>query len=210
MMHKLVEVFLCVILFYSLSWAEDKFVVTKVYSGEKVKLQDGRKLKYVGIDAPGEKKLYYVESKKANMQLVDKKAVVIEYDARREDGQGNIQGYVYAGNTFVNAQLLKNGFVLAYIRPPNTRYAGLFIVLQNEARKHRRGIWAYEDPNDEPYYVASKDNKKIHRPGCRSAGEISFDKKIIFRNKDEALSKGYSQDWVCNPLFKAPKEIKNE
>ncbi len=196
MMYKLVEIFLCVILFYSLTWAEDKFVVTKIYSGEIVKLQDGRKLRYVGIDAPGKNNFFYSESRKANMQLVDKKAVAIEYDAYQRDSQGNIQGYVYAGNTFVNAQLLKNGFVLAYIRPPNTRYAGLFIALQNEARKNHQGIWAYEDPNDEPYYVASKDSKKIHRPGCRSAGEIPFDKRIIFRNKDEALSKGYSQDWT--------------
>ena len=129
------------------------------------------------------------------------KDITIEHDVLKEDSAGRLLGYVYVGDVFVNAQLLKNGYAIVDIVPPNKKYADLFISLQKEARKNRRGIWRFEDPNDEPYYIASKNIKKFHRPGCRIAKEISFDKRIIFRSKDDALAKGYSQDWRCNPLF---------
>jgi len=202
--------FFCSLLFLLLCnqlWAE-QLVVKKVLSGELVKLSNGEKVRYIGFDAPGDGDFFFEESRQANKKLVEQKKITIEYDARKNSDK-DLLGYVYAGDVFVNAQLLKNGFGIAYIVPPNQKYAGLFISLQKEARKKRRGIWAFEDPNDEAYYIASKGSRKFHRPGCRFARELSFDKRVIFRTRDEALSKGYSQDWRCNPLFKRQKkEIK--
>jgi len=186
----------------------ESYTVTKVYSGNLVKIQTGVKVQYIGLDAPGEARFFYDESKKANKDLVDKKEISIEFDIKKRDEDKVLLGYVYAGDVFVNAQLLKNGFALAYIQPPNQKYADLFIALQKEARKQRRGIWAFEDPSDEPYYIGSKSSRKFHRPGCRVAKDMSFDKRVIFRNKDEALNKGYAQDWRCNPLFKKREEKK--
>jgi micrococcal nuclease len=208
MKHKLFICALLSLLLYKPLWAE-QLVVKKVVSGELVKLSNGDKVRYIGVDAPADGSIFFEESRQANKKLVDRKLITIEYDVRHKDGNGDLLGYVYAGDVFVNAQLLKNGFGIAYIVPPNQKYADLFISLQKEARKKRRGIWAFEDPNDEAYYIASKGSRKFHRPNCRFARELSFDKRVIFRTKDEALSKGYSQDWRCNPLFKRQeKEIK--
>jgi len=207
MKHKL---FICALLSLLLCrplWAE-QLVVKKVLSGELIKLSGEEKVRYIGVDAPGEENFFFEESRQANKKLVDRKQITIEYDVRRKDGNGDLLGYVYAGDVFVNVQLLKNGFGIAYIVPPNQKYADLFISLQKEARKKRRGIWAFEDPNDEAYYIASKGSRKFHRPNCRFARELSFDKRVIFRTKDEALSKGYSQDWRCNPLFKKQEKEK--
>jgi len=186
----------------------ESYMVTKVYSGNRIKLQDGAKVKYIGLDVPGDGRFFYDECKKANKNLVDKKEINIEFDINKKKDDKDLLGYVYVGDVFVNAQLLKNGFAFAYIKPPNQKYADLFIALQKEARKQRRGIWAFEDPSDEPYYIGSKSSRKFHRPGCRSAKDMSFDKRVIFRNKDEALNKGYAQDWRCNPLFKKREEKK--
>ena len=186
----------------------EQLVANKIYNGERIKLSSGEKVRYIGIDAPGEGDFFFEECRQANKKLVGQQKITIEYDVRRKDGNGDLLGYVYAGDVFVNVQLLKNGFVIAYIVPPNQKYADLFISLQKEARKKRRGIWAFEDPNDEAYYIASKGSRKFHRPNCRVARELSFDKRVIFRTKDEALSKGYSQDWRCNPLFKRQEKEK--
>ena len=186
----------------------ETYTVTKVYSGNSIKIQDGAKVQYVGLDSPGEARFFYDECKKANKNLLDKKQISIEFDIKKRNEDNEILGYVYVGDVFVNAQLLKNGFAIAYIQPPNQKYADLFIALQKEARKQRKGIWAFEDPNDEPYYVGSKTSRKFHRAGCRIAKDMSFDKRVIFRNKDDALNKGYAQDWRCNPLFKKREEKK--
>ncbi len=207
MTYKSITACLLALFIYSLAWAEP-LKVKKVYSGEVVKLQQGKKVKYIGIDTPGEGKFFFEECKIANRKLVAEKDITIEHDVLKEDSAGRLLGYVYVGDVFVNAQLLKNGYAIVDIVPPNKKYADLFISLQKEARKNRRGIWRFEDPNDEPYYIASKNIKKFHRPGCRIAKEISFDKRIIFRSKDEALAKGYSQDWRCNPLFRKQEEGK--
>ena len=186
----------------------EQYTVNKVYSGNRIKTQSGAKVQYIGLDAPGEARFFYDECKRANKDLVDKKEISIEFDIKKRDEDKVILGYIYAGDVFVNARLLKNGFALAYSQPPNQKYAGLFITLQKEARKQRTGIWAFEDPSDEPYYIGSKSSRKFHRPGCRVAKDMSFDKRVIFRNKDEALNKGYAQDWRCNPLFKKREEKK--
>lgn len=186
----------------------DEYTVQKIYSGNRIKTQSGVKIQYIGLDVPSEGRFFYEECKKANKELVNNKKIAIEFDVKKKDDDKILLGYVYAGDVFVNAQLLKNGFAMAYIQPPNQKYAELFIALQKEARKQRRGIWAFEDPSDEPYYVGSKGSRKFHRPGCRIAKQMEFDKRIIFRTKDEALQKGFAQDWRCNPLFKKREEKK--
>jgi micrococcal nuclease len=186
----------------------ENFTVTKIYSGNRIKTRSGVKVQYIGLDVPEDGRFFYDECKKANKSLVDKKEITVEFDIRKSDEDKGLLGYVYVGDVFVNAQLLKNGFAFAYIQPPNQKYADLFIALQKDARTQRRGIWAFEDPSDEPYYIGSKSSRKFHRPGCRIAKDMSFDKRVIFRNKDEALNKGYAQDWRCNPLFKKHEEKK--
>lgn len=207
MRHTVIVTIILASLVASFCFAQ-QYTVTKVYSGSRIKTQDGSKIQYIGLDSPGEARFYYDECKKANKSLVDKKNISIEFDTKKRDEDKELLGYVYAGDVFVNAQLLKNGFAIAYIQPPNQKYADLFIALQKEARKQRRGIWAFEDPSDEPYYIGSKSSRKFHRPGCRIAKDMSFDKRVIFRNKDDALHKGYAQDWRCNPLFKKREEKK--
>jgi micrococcal nuclease len=203
------KIFFCtlLLLLFSQPLRAEQLVVKKVLSGELIKLSEGERVRYIGVDAPGEGNFFFEDARQANKKLVEQKKIEIEYDARKNSDK-DLLGYVYAGDIFVNAQLLKNGFGIAYIVPPNQKYADLFISLQKEARKKRRGIWAFEDPNDEAYYIASKGSRKFHRPNCRFARELSFDKRVIFRTKDEALSKGYSQDWRCNPLFKRQEKEK--
>ncbi len=51
----------------------ENYTVTKVYSGNRIKTQDGAKVQYIGLDSPGEARFFYDECKKANKSLVDKK-----------------------------------------------------------------------------------------------------------------------------------------
>jgi micrococcal nuclease len=50
--------------------------------------------------------------------------------------------YVYVDDTFVNAEMVRQG--LAYVRayPPDTKYQAYLEELEAEARQAERGIWA--------------------------------------------------------------------
>ena len=43
--------------------------------------------------------------------------------------------------TFVNAELVKNGYAMVMTVPPNVKYAEEFVHLQQEARENNRGLW---------------------------------------------------------------------
>ena len=189
--------------------AEEKAIVKKVYNGNTIKLLDGTKLKYIGVDAPDKKDLpFYRICKEANKKLVSKKEVTVKTNVLKKDNTGTVPGYVYVGDLFINAELIRLGYALACDVASNEKYKDRFFSMQEEARKKKRGIWAFEDISAESYYVGSKINKEFHRPECFHAKHLKFEDRVILRTKEEALSKGFRQDWRCCPLFKQPEEKK--
>jgi hypothetical protein len=64
--------------------------VKKVYNGSTIKLKDGKKIKYIGVDTPGKGKPFYDICKKANKSLVDKKKISIETDVLKKQGDGKL------------------------------------------------------------------------------------------------------------------------
>ncbi len=65
----------------------------------------------------------------------------LDFDAERRDVYGRLLAYVYVGDEFVNAELVRRGYARTLTIPPNTRYAGLFDRLQREAADANRGLW---------------------------------------------------------------------
>ncbi|MCX8044395.1 MAG: thermonuclease family protein [Desulfobacterota bacterium] len=197
---------------FSTSAASETCLVNKVYSGTTIKViyPDGKKerVRYIGIDSPSKGKPFYDLCVSANKALVENKNITLTTDVALVAPDEKKLCYVYQDAVFVNAELIKNGYALAHILPPNERYRELFIGLQKEARTHRRGLWAYEDHNDEPYYVGSRSDKVFHRPSCSHVKNIPFHDRIIFRTRDDCLNEGYTQDWRCCPLFVKPFESK--
>lgn len=194
-------------------WAEGHlYIAKKVYSGNTIKVlsADGQqqRVRYIGTDSPPKGNPFYELCLKANKALVENKNVTLAADVALVSRDEKRLYYVYQDQLFVNAELIKNGYALAHILPPNVRYRDFFIALQREARAHRRGLWAYEDLNDEPYYVGSKSAKIFHRPSCPHAKNIPFHDRIIFRTRDDCLNEGYTQDWRCCPLFIKPSETR--
>ena len=48
------------------------------------------------------------------------------FDAERRDVYGRLLAYVYVGDEFVNAELVRRGYARTLTIPPNDRYAELF------------------------------------------------------------------------------------
>ncbi len=137
----------------TLSSEKDFLQVTKVVDGDTFWVDNGTekrvKIRLIGIDAPEsknafkKKKGYYGAEAKAYLShLLTNKSVRLEYDVNRIDRYGRTLAYSYLQDgTFVNAELVKNGYAMVMTVPPNVKYADKFAVLQQEAKANNRGLW---------------------------------------------------------------------
>jgi micrococcal nuclease len=129
------------------------YTVARVVDGDTFWVDDGSekglKIRLIGVDAPeprnnGKKlKGYFgTESSDYMTRLIGGKRVRLEYDAGRFDQYGRTLAYVYLEDgTFVNADLVKNGYATVMTTPPNVKYADTFVELAGKARKHKKGLW---------------------------------------------------------------------
>lgn len=137
--------------------SDGSFAVKKISDGDTFwiynETEKGEKIRLIGVDAPESRKAfkkevgYYGKEAKAYLtQMLKGKRVKLEYDVTQTDRYGRTLAYVYLQDgTFVNAELVKNGYAMVMTVPPNVKYADLFVKLQREAREKNRGLWANEN-----------------------------------------------------------------
>ncbi len=127
---------------------ENLFRVTYVYDGDTVKLANGEKVRYLGIDTPemnyNKPPAQYLaeEAKAFNRKLVDGKIVRLEFDAQRRDKYHRLLAHVYVDGLSINKKMIEEGYAKILIIPPNEKYADEFLKLQRKARQEGRGVWA--------------------------------------------------------------------
>jgi len=124
----------------------------EVIDGDTIVLSDGRKVRYLGINAPEHGQPYAREATGFNRRLVSGLPVRLEFDQLREDRYGRLLAYVYSmgcearsarchEGEMVNEQLLAEGWAHVFLMPPNTRYAERFLQVQEKAKAAKKGIW---------------------------------------------------------------------
>jgi endonuclease YncB( thermonuclease family) len=62
-------------------------------------------------------------------------------------------GYLWAGDTFINLEMVLNGYALWDFWPPNNRYDDELLEAEFQARKEWKGIWKSPVPtrDDKPF-----------------------------------------------------------
>jgi len=117
--------------------------------GDTAVLSTGERVRYIGVDTPEihhprrPVEPYAREAKEFNRRLVEGKRVRLEFDVQRYDKYERLLAYVYLEEgTFVNAELLAQGYAQLLTIPPNVKHTDLFVKLQREARKAGRGLWS--------------------------------------------------------------------
>jgi micrococcal nuclease len=124
--------------------------VVRVVDGDTIRVTvDGREeaVRYIGIDTPesvrpGSPVGCFAKAASAeNRRLVGGRRVRLETDVEERDRYGRLLAYVYRGDTFVNAELVRRGFARPATFPPNVRHEKLFRTLAREARDAGRGLW---------------------------------------------------------------------
>ena len=133
---------LVLLVFSSCASTSGKVIVTRVIDGDTIVVQGGDRVRYIGIDTPEIGEPYYLEATAKNAELVEGKEVRLEKDVSEKDRYGRLLRYIYVGDLFVNAELVRWGYARAHSYPPDTYYAELFSQLELEAKQAGRGLWA--------------------------------------------------------------------
>ena len=116
--------------------------VKRVYDGDTILLEDGRKVRYLGINSPEFQEPFYLKAKRRNESLVLGREIQLEFDQERTDSYGRILASVFAGNEMVNARLVQEGLAHAFFIGPNRKHHALLLRLQAEAQQRKVGIWS--------------------------------------------------------------------
>lgn len=127
--------------------------VAAVVDGDTVRLEGGRLVRYIGIDAPetrhreGGRWVYdpqpfAVAATAETRRRVEGRTVRLEFDRRREDRYGRLLAYVWVDGELLNEALVRAGLARARPYPPNLRHQRRLAAAENEAREAGRGMWA--------------------------------------------------------------------
>ncbi len=135
--------------------------VERVIDGDTLKLNNGQRVRLIGIDAPelkegpklardlkqrhSSKKTELAHGKKSYQyvkKLVEGKKVTLKFDTRKYDDYQRLLAYVYLTNgQLVNAQIIKAGYAYPVYIKPDIKYSQLFQELHAQAKEKHRGLW---------------------------------------------------------------------
>ena len=119
----------------------DKALVVSVIDGDTIELRDGSRVRYLGIDTPETGESYYSEATAKNRELVEGKVVELQSGLRDKDEYGRLLRYVFIDGTFVNAELVAQGYARAYIFNQDERFSQVLVQLEQYAKMKNRGLW---------------------------------------------------------------------
>lgn len=74
-------------------------------------------------------------------ELVDGKPVILAQEPGRLNDAGRLTGFLFSGETFVNAELIRRGFASVELDSPGQACAGFFQRTELEARDKKVGMW---------------------------------------------------------------------
>ena len=186
------------------------FTCTRVIDGDTIVLNNGEKVRLIGVDTPDTKdsrktvQYYGKESFGFTQQMVEGKEVRLEFEQQQRDKYGRLLAYVYlSDSTFLNAEIIKQGYGHAYTVFP-FKHLDQFIQHEKLAKENKIGLWANASAEQErkfirERYVASKKSNKYHLPNCRNGKRIKPSDLREFNSAEEAVIAGYVPCKRCKP-----------
>jgi micrococcal nuclease len=119
--------------------------VVRIIDGDTIDVKlngDTYRVRYVGVNTPERDEPCYSDATNANADLVEDQTVTLVRDVSDTDKYGRLLRYVYVGNTFVNAELVAEGYAEAREYPPDTSYADYLEGLESTARSQNLNCYA--------------------------------------------------------------------
>ncbi len=181
-------------------------VVAQVGDGDTVILDNGQKVRLLGIDAPELEKegkpadFLAHKAKQVLTDLVQGKRVRLEYDKLRYDRFGRTLAYLFLPDGVnLSREMVRQGLAHVYMVPPNLRFREELLEAQREAIKAHRGVWLKALNQNEPFYIGNRRSLLFHRPTCHQGKSTAAGNRVPFQALTDAYLTGYSPCRTCKP-----------
>jgi micrococcal nuclease len=166
--------------------AQNLYAVQRVVDGDTVVLTELGPVRLIGVDTPETKdprkpvQYYGIEASAFLQSMLSGQSVRVEYDHQRRDKYQRTLAYLYLSDgTFVNREIIRQGFGHAYLTYPFA-YAEDFRAAEREAREAERGLWgqapakaAQAAPVEPSRVWVNTSSRVYHCPGTRYYGNTA-------------------------------------
>ncbi|MBI4021558.1 MAG: thermonuclease family protein [Candidatus Aenigmarchaeota archaeon] len=119
-------------------------VVDRVVDGDTVVLATKEYVRLLGIDTPEKGQPFAKEATDLLRGLVEDKNVTLVADLDDRDKYDRLLRYVFANQTFVNRELIRNGYASVLLIGPEILLADDLLAHEAYAREKGLGIWSSE------------------------------------------------------------------
>jgi len=154
--------------------------VMKVIDGDTIDIENEKRIRLLGIDAPERDTCHYDESKDFLKDLLQDKDIKIEKDITGADRYDRLLRYVYIpadepedDDIFINELLLRQGYTRTLAIAPDNRYRDLFASAQKEAKEKGRGLWGECDYEQADTQALRESDTPPPNDKCTIKGNIS-------------------------------------
>jgi micrococcal nuclease len=181
----------------------DFYRVKTVYDGDTVVLEDGRKIRLLGINTPEVQhrdKLADAGGDEAKRWLADKlknARVRLEIGPEKTDKYGRTLAHLFTEKKeHINLQLVQAGLASVSIYPPELLYINELVKAQDQAERAKLGIWG------RPEYVAipvSSLTEAGHPGWTRLVGKvvnIHLTRKSVYLEFSDAFDVRIESKWL--------------
>jgi micrococcal nuclease len=131
--------------------AHERVEVAYVYDGDTVKLVDGRKLRFIGINTPeighhGEPSQALATQARSfldDLLNAHNRTLHLQPGTEKQDHYGRLLAHAFLETgSNVAVQLLDAGLATTLVVPPDTWAVDCYQQHENKARANRRGLWS--------------------------------------------------------------------
>ena len=174
----------------------------KVYDGDTLTLDNGERVRLIGVDAPEikENQPYAVEAKMFVSDLCQNKDICISFEPGQDEkdrfGRSVAWIWVKVNNGYlnVNEAMVANGFASVYFYGKSQlQNAEKMIMLQKAARDDKKGKWS--NFIDAKVYK-TKNGSAYHR--SRNCSHLARSRNVQTIKASEGLDLGLSACRACN------------
>lgn len=187
---------------------EESAVCTKVVDGDTIYLDNGEKVRFVGVNTPERGVEGYIASKNFVQKLCLNKEVGLDIDdSKHNDRYGRTLAVVIVDGKNVNEMLLKEGLAEIMYMPPSEFYPYNWADSDTHVADTHTSSSTSSSSSDTSSssssssgsYVANANTGKFHISSCSSVSKMSEGNKVFLSSRDEAINQGYVPCKRCNP-----------
>ena len=129
----------------------ERVQVIYIYDGDTVKLSDGRRLRFIGINTPelghnDQPTQPLAEAARSALQRLlesNNRILLLQYGKQDHDHYGRLLAHAFLEDgDNVAVHLLQQGLATTLVVPPNSWGADCYQRIENDARLDGKGLWA--------------------------------------------------------------------